>query len=106
MSSEYRKGRSKGFEEGGSKKIDAYALTQFPEEYCVGYVIGFAESENPAAPPGIWHRFAGEIARESGVSLSLFKEMDVIPKEHWSEFETGYTGRETDEHIDDDDNED
>lgn len=103
MSDFFNEGYKKGFEEGGSgKDIDDYWLSQFYDEYRVGYVLGFGESEFVAASPEFRYHLIGGMAKSSGVSLGLFERHHDLDDEGWEDFKKGFLDEEEDEFEDDD----
>lgn len=104
MRTEFKDGYSKGFEEGGSgKDIDAFELSPYPNEYRVGYVLGFGESEFVRVPPDSRYQLIGEMATKSGVGISLFERYHDLGDEDWEDFKKGYVGDEDEEVFDDED---
>ncbi|WP_156363967.1 hypothetical protein [Pseudomonas mandelii] len=104
MSTEFKDGYGKGFEEGGSgRDIDAFELSPHSGEYRVGYVLGFGESEFVSAPPDFRYHLIGEIAAKSGVGISLFERFHDLGDEDWEDFKKGYVGDEDEEVLDDED---
>lgn len=86
MSDAFDAGRKAGFEADG--EIDAFGISSFVDEYRVGYVIGFTQSEHAGTPAPHWSVFAGENAAKARVPMQKFREH--FDRESWSSFTEGY----------------
>lgn len=102
--SDYKTGWRRGFEEGGNgAEIDAYQLSQYPDEDAVGYVMGFGESTFPGVPPDFRYRMIGELAATSGVPLSRFENAGRMTRNELDDFRKGFSGDDQEEQLSDDD---